>query len=105
MQGQIYSSEIQQNYAVASLAIIIENLATFQEAIHAIHLNTNQKSFPITYRLEKLEKIKRNGEYLLFVLLFGNPHRLLFESSSMKKHLKFNDRNYINFTVHSVCEY
>lgn len=106
MRGEIHAASltIEQPLVGTSLAVIIENLGTSITDIHSLHLNNNRKSFPITFYFQKLDKIKKTGFYLIFVLIFGNPHRLLYESAQTGRQLKFNETNHFNFTVNYVCK-
>ncbi len=42
-------------------------------------LNPDQGTFLIHFMLKNLNEIKRTDDYLLLILIFGNPHRLLWE--------------------------
>ncbi len=72
--------------------------------IHHLRLNLNQSSFPFRFTLNNLTKITRSTNYLLSLLIFGYPHRLLWEGILFRHALTANSKNSVEFTVEDVCK-
>ena len=82
INGSVYSRENQQTWSLenSTLVLIIKHDMNHTD-IHHIKLNVNQSTFPIHFRINNLHQIKSEDDYLLTLLIFGYPHRLLWESS------------------------
>ncbi|CAF4798609.1 unnamed protein product [Rotaria sp. Silwood2] len=52
--------------------------------------------------MKNLTEIKHSDEYLLSVLIFGYPHRLLWESVLFRQYLTINTKNFLTFIVQDV---
>lgn len=75
-----------------------------EEEVHHLQLNIDQQSFPGMFAFPLPEEIEENGYYLITLLIFGFPHRLLWECTFLRSELKVNEDNHIHFTVTNVCE-
>jgi hypothetical protein len=85
------------------LLIIIKNDSNHTD-VHHLRLNISQPSFPIRFTMNNLIQISRNGNYLLSLLIFGYPHRLLWEGVLFRQPLRAYQKNSITFTVKDVCK-
>ena len=72
--------------------------------IHHLRLNLNQSSFPFHFTINNLTKITQSTNYLLSLLIFGYPRRLLWEGDLFRHALTANSKNSIEFTVQDVCK-
>ncbi|CAF1318351.1 unnamed protein product [Rotaria sp. Silwood1] len=70
--------------------------------VHHLKLNLSQSSFPINFTMKNLTEIKHSDEYLLSLLIFGYPHRLLWESILFRQYLIINTKNFLTFIVQDV---
>ncbi len=86
-----------------NLALIIVNREN-QEEVHQIRLDIRHNSFPFNFTTERIHEIKNDGMYHLLLLIFGNPHRLLWEAAFFEVQIKINIVNYIIFLVTDVCK-
>jgi hypothetical protein len=98
-----YHNESTSPLQNANLVLIIKQEKNHDD-IHHLQLNMDQSSFPIHFSMKNLAEIKHNGNYLLTLLIFGKPHRLLWESALVQQYLKVNQINLITFIVHDVCK-
>jgi len=73
--------------------------------VHHLKLNVHQTSFPIKFNIVNINEIKRTGDHLLSLLIFGYPHHLLWEGTLFRQHLIVNQPNSITFIVKDVCEW
>lgn len=62
-----------------------------------------QDSFPFPFNLTNIREIQATGDYLLTLLIFGYPHRLLWEGALFRQNLAVNHSNQINFVLNDVC--
>jgi len=85
------------------LVLIIKNDKNHSD-VHNLRLNLNQSSFPIHFIMRNLVEIKRTGNYLLSLLIFGYPHKLLWEGVLLRQVLNVGTTNTIRFTVQDVCK-
>jgi len=72
--------------------------------VHQIRLDIRQNSFPFNFTTQRIHEIKSDGMYHLLLLIFGNPHRLLWEAAYFEVQIKINIVNYIIFVVTDVCK-
>jgi hypothetical protein len=86
-----------------NLVLIIKN-DTNQNDIHSLQLKMNQDSFPIRFNFENIDYIKKDGTYLIALLVFGFTHRLLWEGIMFQQNLFVNHVNNITFIVRDVCK-
>ena len=87
----------------ANLVLMIKLDANHSD-VHHLKLNLTQSSFPIRFMLRNVDEIKHTDDYLLSLLIFAYPHRLLWEGVLFRQHLIVETTNSINFTVQDVCK-
>jgi hypothetical protein len=97
------NNQLTWSLAGTNLALIIVNQQN-QEEVHQIRLGIKQNSFPFNFTTEKINEIKSDGIYHLSLLIFGYPHRLLWEAAYVEIQIKVNIVNYIIFVVMDVCK-
>ncbi|CAF0736883.1 unnamed protein product [Rotaria sordida] len=84
-----------------TIVLIIKRDANHTDVRH-LRLNLSPSSFPINFTMKNLTEIKHSGDYLLSLLIFGYPHRLLWESVLFRQYLKTNTKNFLTFIVQDV---
>jgi len=104
IKGTVYAKNTQLKLSLAgtNLALILKNRDR-QEEVYQLRLTIQHGTFPFTFTFDKLDKIQ-TGIYLLSLLIFGYPHRLLWECTFFQQELIVNEINIIIFWVTDVCE-
>ena len=85
-----------------NLILIVSN-AKHQE-MHQLRLSIDQASFPFTFKVPLGREIQEDAYYLMALLVFGFPHRLLWECVLFQQYIRVHQVNDINFTVMDVCK-
>lgn len=75
-----------------------------EEEVHHLQLNIDQQTFSGMFASPLPEDIDEDGYYLVTLLVFGLPHRLLWESAFSRNQFKVNEDNHFDFTITNVCE-
>ena len=86
-----------------NMFLVIQNDGN-QNEMHHLQFKIGRSSFPINFTASKINEIKSTGFYLLSLLVFGNPHRLLWEKTLFRQHLVADQTNSITFIVNDVCK-
>ena len=105
INGIVNSRDNEQTWSLenANLVLMIKDDLN-HNIIHHFKLNVTQSIFPIHFQLTDLHEIQHTNEYLVSLLIFAYPHRLLWESTLARQRLTANRTNSINFVVGDVCE-
>lgn len=85
-----------------NLVLIVRNAK--KQEMHQLRLTIDQASFPFTFKVPLTREVGEDAHYLMTLLVFGFPHRLLWECILFQQHIEVHQVNNINFTVMDVCK-
>lgn len=103
--GWVFSKNNQSTSSLKkmNLFLIIKNDRNHNEMYH-FQEQIVQDSFPLSFNWTEIKQIQMTEKYLFTVLIFGYPHRLLWEGIVFRQNLIVNQTNRINFIVDDVCK-
>ena len=79
-------------------------IVTYHTEFYHFKLKLNHTNFSLKFTLADTVEIKRNGIYLISLLIFGLTHRLLWENTIFRQYLSVNHTNSLTFIVKDVCK-